>query len=65
MQQSLGFVAYSSLVCQLKKSLHGLKKPPCAWYGKIDCFFVNVGFKRCEPDHKICVLHVHGDTLIV
>ena len=43
----------------------GLKQTPCDWYENIDRFFVNVGFKHCEFDHIIYVLHVHDDTLIV
>ena len=38
---------------------------PCDWYENNDHFFVNVGFKRCEFDHNIYVLHVHDHTLIV
>ena len=28
-------------------------------------FFFNLGFKLCEFDHRIYILHVQGDTLIV
>ena len=42
-----------------------MKHAPHAWYENIDHFFVNLSFKRCEFDHNIYVLHVHGDTLIV
>ena len=32
---------------------------------KIDSFFINLGFKHCESNHSIYVLHVNGDTMIV
>ena len=36
MKQSLGFVAQgeSGLVCRLRHSLYGLRKPPQAWFGR-------------------------------
>ena len=55
----------SNLVFQLQKSLYGLKQAPQAWYEMIDQLFVNMGFKRCEFDHRIYVLHVKGETFIV
>ena len=42
-----------------------MKQTSHAWYEKIDSFFINLGFKRCESNHNIYVLHVHGDTLNV
>jgi hypothetical protein len=65
MEQPLGFVIDSNIVFRLQKSLYGLKKDPWAWYENIDQFFVNLGFKHCESNHSIYVLHVKGDTLIV
>jgi hypothetical protein len=41
-----------------------LKQAPRAWYAKIDHFFLNLGFKRCESYHNIYVLHDNGNTLI-
>ena len=35
------FVSNSYLVCRLKKSLHGLKQVPRAWYAKIDGFLLS------------------------
>ena len=31
----------------------------------MDRLFVYIGFKHCEYDHNIYVLHVHGDTLVM
>ena len=65
MEQPHVFVKDSSLLCQVKKSLYSLKQAPQAWHEKIDHFFINLGFKHCELDHNIYVLHIHGDTLLV
>ena len=60
-----GFVIDFALACRLHKSLYGLKQAPRAWYAKIDNFFINIGFKCCESNQIIYVLHVHGDAFIV
>ena len=65
MEKQIGFMVHSTLVCWLNNSLYGLKQGPQAWYKKIDWFFVNLGFKHCEYDHRIYVLHPEGSTLIV
>ena len=64
MEQPPSFMIEFTLVCWLKKLLCGLEQAPRAWYEKIDRFFVNLGFKHCEYDHSIYVLHVDGNTLI-
>ena len=65
MEHSPYFVTDSNLVCQLKKSMYGFNQAPRAWYEKINRFFVNLGFKRCEYDHNLYVSRLQGDTLIV
>jgi hypothetical protein len=42
-----------------------LNQAPRAWYDKIDNFFLHLGFKCCESDHSLFVLHTHGNTLII
>ena len=42
-------------VCNLKKSLNGLKQVPNAWYGRIDGFLMNLGFAKNKVDSKICL----------
>jgi len=41
MEQPQGFMQESSFVCQLKKSLYGLKQDPRAWYAKMDSYFLS------------------------
>jgi hypothetical protein len=65
MEQPPHFEKDDNLVCQLKKSLYGLKQTSKARYDKIDRFFLDFGFKHCELDHGIYVLHVNDATLIV
>lgn len=48
-----------SLICQLQKSLCGLKKDSKSLYENIGIFFLNLGFHCCESDHSIYVLHVN------
>jgi len=50
MEQPTGFIqTNSSLICQLKKSLYGLKQPPRAWYAKMDSFLSKTGFSEVQP----------------
>jgi hypothetical protein len=42
-----------------------LKQAPRALYAKIDNFFLQLGFKHCECNHILYVLHTNGNTLIV
>jgi hypothetical protein len=65
MEQPPSFEKDGSLVCQLKQSLYGLKQAPKAWHEKINKLFLNFGFKRCESEHNVYVLHVNNDNLII
>ncbi|KAA3464546.1 Reverse transcriptase, RNA-dependent DNA polymerase [Gossypium australe] len=48
MQQPSGYVQYDStgnpLVCRLKKALYGLRQAPRAWFEKLKCFLMSIGF---------------------
>jgi hypothetical protein len=57
MTQPEGFVepGKEHLVCQLKKSLYGLKQSPRQWYQKLHETFLDLGFKRCPSDNSIWV----------
>jgi hypothetical protein len=65
MEYPHGFVTDSNLVCRLKKSLYGLKQAPRVSYAKIDSFFLRLGFKCCESNHRLHGIHTNRDTLIV
>jgi len=64
MEQPLGFVQDSSLVCRLRHSLYGLKKSPRAWYEKMDSFLLSSGFTRCHSD-PIVYIQRRGDDLLI
>ena len=64
MKKTECFQEYLSLLCRLKKSLYGLKQAPRAWYGKMDCFFLSIGFVRCKYDPNVYLQHI-GDVLQV
>eukprot|EP00253_Pinus_taeda_P022564 PITA_22564 len=50
-------------VCNLKKSLYGLKQSPRMWYRKFDTFIRGLGFTRSKADH--CVyFKLIGDRVI-
>ncbi|CAL2238507.1 unnamed protein product [Prunus armeniaca] len=66
MAQPEGFVEYGkeNLVCQLKKSLYGLKQSPRQWYKRFDYFMLKINFRRCLYD--CCVYyHVFQDGMII
>lgn len=62
------------LVCHLKKDLYGLKQVPCAWYSKINNYFLRHGFHRStsdpnlyikvEKDHAIFIVLYIDDLMI-
>nr|KYP32331.1 Retrovirus-related Pol polyprotein from transposon TNT 1-94 [Cajanus cajan] len=56
-KQLEGFVKLGKedYVCQLQKSLYGLKQSPRKWYKRFDNFMINQGFKRSPYD--LCVYH--------
>ena len=45
MKHPEGYISDPSLVCKLKKSLHGLKQAPREWYSKMDAFLLSQNFK--------------------
>ena len=50
--QPRGFVqkGQETMVCRLRKALHGLKQAPRAWYGKIHAYLVPQGFRNCPTE---------------
>eukprot|EP00253_Pinus_taeda_P014382 PITA_14382 len=54
MEQPTGFIqTNSSLICQLKKFLYGLKQASQAWYAKMDNLLLETGFSRCHYDNTV------------
>ena len=43
------------MVCELRKSIYGLKQSPRTWYGRINGFFIDHGFQRSKQDHNVYV----------
>ena len=65
--QPEGFVVEGSedKVYKLHKALYGLKQAPRAWYGRIDNYFCNKGFKRSENDATLYVKKLLGDGSLI
>jgi hypothetical protein len=60
--QPTGFVdpAHPQLVCQLNKSLYGLKQVPRQWYHCFASYLVSLGFMEDKSDTSLFVYR-HGD----
>jgi hypothetical protein len=67
MDQLQGFMqdGKEHLVCELKKSLYGLKQSPRAWYQCIDMFFTHEDFSRNQADHSLYIKQTSEYLLIV
>jgi hypothetical protein len=65
MEQPQGFMQNSSLVCQLKKSLYGLKEAPRACYAKMDSYLLSQNFVRCKSDPNIYILRMVDSLLLL
>ena len=53
-------------VCQLKKSLYGLKQPARQWHKKFESFMLEHGFHKTQVDHCVFVKRCdEGDFLIL
>ena len=61
-EQPLGYIrkGEEEKVYKLNKALYGLKQAPCAWYSKIEAYFVNEGFERCDYEHTLFVKTEEG-----
>lgn len=65
MEQPLGFVQDSSLVCILCHSLYGIKQAPQAWYEKMDSFLLSTGFTYCHSDPTVYIQHLEDEVVIL
>jgi hypothetical protein len=52
-------------MCLLKKEMYGLKQAPRAWYSRIDCYSLHMGFVKSEADMNIYYIVYGDDTLII
>ena len=66
-EQPKGFETFDreSHVCRIKRELHGLKQAPRAWYTRIDNYFTELGFRKCEADVNLYHILVDGKILII
>jgi Reverse transcriptase (RNA-dependent DNA polymerase)/gag-polypeptide of LTR copia-type/Integrase core domain/GAG-pre-integrase domain len=67
MRQPEGFVVpgKEDHVCQLKKSLYGLKQAGRTWHRKIDVSLKNRGFHALHADYCVYVRHQDSHTIII
>ena len=47
-------------VCKLRKSLHGLKQSPQAWFDYFTKAVKRYGYTQCQSDHTLFVKHSPG-----
>lgn len=60
-------------VCQLRKSIYGLKQSPCAWFEKFSTILLDFGFVRCLLDYGVfvkrskkgCIILVYVDDIVI
>ena len=64
MEQPEGFIkkGEEGKVCQLKKSLYGLKQSSRQWYLKFDQYMLGIGFKKSSYDDCVYIKK-DGDTI--
>jgi len=62
--QPAGFVDYSrpNMVCQLNKSLYGLKEAPRAWYSRFTTFLLTLGFTEATFDTSLFIYRRRDET---
>jgi hypothetical protein len=65
MEQPQGFIKDSSLVCQLKKSLYGIKQAPRAWYAKMDLYLMSKNFVRCKSNLNVYMIRMTDSLLLL
>eukprot|EP00253_Pinus_taeda_P027263 PITA_27263 len=54
-----------SHICKLKKGLYGMKQAPRAWYGRINGYFLKMGFVKSDADPNLNYLVVENEPLIL
>jgi len=68
MEQPCGYVQkrHEHKVYKLKRTLYGLKQAPCAWYSRIEAYFMKEGFEKCDYEHTLFIkTGKEGNVLII
>ena len=67
MQQLEGFESKDreQLVCNLNKSLYGLKQAAHEWYHKFHSFMLSQGYRRNEIDHCLYTKKAKDGSLLI
>src|ERR1044072_7598891 len=71
MKQPEGFEeTEQGLVCQLKRSLYGLKQSPRQWYKRFDSYMFKIGYRRCVyvrslDDGSFIFLLLYVDDMLI
>jgi hypothetical protein len=66
MHQLKGFIVEGKEdhVCQLRRSLYGLKQSPKQWYKSFDCFMVGYGYTRSSYDSCVYYMQLSDGSFI-
>ncbi|RVW97638.1 Retrovirus-related Pol polyprotein from transposon TNT 1-94 [Vitis vinifera] len=56
-EQPCGYVQKGNeqKVYKLNKALYGLKQAPCAWYSRIEAYFMKEVFEKCDYEHTLFI----------
>jgi hypothetical protein len=65
MEKPQGFMKDSSLVCQLKKSLYGLKQDLRAWYANMDSYLLSQNVVHCKSDPNVYMIRMIDSLLLL
>ncbi|CAJ2663992.1 unnamed protein product [Trifolium pratense] len=64
-EQPLGYqTTEKDKVYKLQKALYGLKQAPRAWYSKIESYFCQEKFDKCQNEHTLFVKQ-DGDKILI
>lgn len=54
---------FRNKVCELKKSLYGLKQSPRAWFERFTKAVKRYGYTQCQTNHTLFVKHSVGNVM--